>query len=71
MTGKLARQPISDSQCGYRLITRAVLPDLKLVTARFETETEMLIQAGRAAHKIASLPIRTIYEPDRVSNIHP
>jgi len=71
ITGRLARQRIPDSQCGYRLLARAVLPDLRLATARFETETEMLIQAGRAGHKIISLPIRTIYEPGRVSRIHP
>ena len=71
VTGKLARQVIPDSQCGYRLLARAVLPDLKLVTARFETETEMLIQVGRAGHKIASLPIRTIYKTGRVSRIQP
>jgi glycosyltransferase involved in cell wall biosynthesis len=71
LTGKLARQCIPDSQCGYRLIARGVLPDLKLSTARFETETEMLIQAGRAGHRIASVPIRTIYEPGRVSRIRP
>jgi glycosyltransferase involved in cell wall biosynthesis len=71
VTGKLARQRIPDSQCGFRLVRRSVLPDLKLSTARFETETEMLIQAGRAGHKIASVPIRTIYEPGRVSRIHP
>jgi glycosyltransferase involved in cell wall biosynthesis len=71
MTGKLARQRIPDSQCGYRLIARRVLPDLKLATSRFETETEMLIQAGRAGHRIVSMPIRTIYEPGRVSRIRP
>ena len=71
LTGKLARQMIPDSQCGYRLLARAVLPDLKLATARFETETEMLIQAGRAGHKIVSLPIRTIYLPNRISRIQP
>ncbi|MEI8315909.1 MAG: glycosyltransferase family 2 protein [Verrucomicrobiota bacterium] len=71
VTGKLARQVIPDSQCGYRLLARTVLPDLHLATARFETETEMLIQAGRAGHKIVSLPIRTIYLPDRVSRIRP
>jgi glycosyltransferase involved in cell wall biosynthesis len=71
VTSKLARQRIPDSQCGYRLMSRAVLPDLKLSTARFETETEMLIQAGRAGYKIVSVPIRTIYEPGRVSRIRP
>ena len=71
VTSRLARQLIPDSQCGYRLLAREVLPDLKLSTTRFETETEMLIQAGRAGHKIVSLPIRTIYKPGRMSRIRP
>ena len=71
VTGKLARQKIPDSQCGYRLVRRTVLKDLKFSTARFETETEMLIQAGRAGHRIANVPIRTIYEAGRASRIHP
>lgn len=71
ITSKLARQRIPDSQCGYRLLRRDVLKDLRFSTARFETETEMLIQAGRAGHKIASVPVRTIYEEGRVSRIHP
>ena len=71
VTGRLARQRIPDSQCGFRLLRRSVLPDLKLSTVRFETETEMLIQAGRAGHKIVGVPIRTIYEAGRTSHIHP
>ncbi len=68
---RLARQRIADSQCGYRLLRRTVLPDLKFSTSRFETETEMLIQAGRAGHQIESVPVRTIYEPGRASHIRP
>lgn len=71
VTSKLARQRIPDSQCGYRLLRRSVLKDLRLSTARFETETEMLIEAGRAGHKIISIPIRTIYETGQASHIHP
>lgn len=71
VTSKLAGQRIPDSQCGFRLLRRTVLKDLKPSTARFETETEMLIQASRAGHKIVSVPIRTIYEPGRTSRIHP
>jgi glycosyltransferase involved in cell wall biosynthesis len=71
VTSKLARQRIPDSQCGFRLLRREVLKDLKLSTARFETETEMLIQAGRAGHKIVSIPIRTVYESGRASRIRP
>jgi glycosyltransferase involved in cell wall biosynthesis len=72
MTVRLARQRIPDSQCGYRLLRRNVLKDLQFSTGHFETETEMLIQAGRAGHKIASLPIRVIYGDEaRASHIHP
>jgi len=71
VTSKLADQRIPDSQCGFRLLRRTVLKDLNLSTARFETETEMLIQAARAGHKIVSIPIRTIYEPGHTSRIHP
>ena len=71
VTGKLAGQKIADSQCGYRLLRRAVLKDFKFSTARFETETEMLIQAGRAGRKITNVRIRTIYETGRASRIRP
>ena len=70
LTSKLARQRIPDSQCGYRLIHRSVLPAVNLTSARFEADTEMLIQAGRAGHKIVSVPIRTIYE-GQTSHIQP
>lgn len=70
MASKLARQKLPDSQCGYRLVRRSVLPNLKLATSRYDTETEMLIQAGRAGHKITSVPIRTIYG-GQISRIHP
>ena len=71
VTSKLARQRIPDSQCGYRLLRRSVLEDLRLSTARFETETEMLIEAARAGHRIISIPIRTIYETGHASHVHP
>ncbi len=67
----LAGQRIPDSQCGYRLLSRHILDKLKLQSHRFETETEMLIQAGRAGEQIVSVPIQTIYQPDRQSHIAP
>lgn len=70
LTSKLARQSIPDSQCGYRLLRRNVLADLNLTSSRFDTETEMLIQASRAGHRIVSAPICTIYA-GQSSHIHP
>ncbi len=72
LTSRLARQRVHDSQCGYRLVHRRVLGDLNFSTARFETETEMLIQAGRAGHTISEVPVRTIYGQEvRASHIRP
>jgi len=67
---RLARQRISDSQCGFRLLRVEVLADLDLKTANYETESEMLLQAAAAGHRIESLPIKTIYNA-APSRIHP
>jgi glycosyltransferase involved in cell wall biosynthesis len=66
---RLAGQRLPDSQCGFRLIRAAVLADLELRTANYETESEMLLQAAWAGHAIASIPITTIYN-EAPSNIH-
>jgi len=71
LTSRLAGQPLPDSQCGYRLLRRDVLAALQPATSHFETESETLIQAGRAGHKIVSIPVRTIYEAGRRSRIRP
>jgi glycosyltransferase involved in cell wall biosynthesis len=68
----LARQEIPDSQSGYRILGRAVLEDVtrSLVTRRYDTESEILIRAGRRGYAIASIPIASIYG-DSVSHINP
>jgi glycosyltransferase involved in cell wall biosynthesis len=73
MSGKisgLCRQDIPDSQCGFRMVHRDIIPDLLGGTERFDYETEMLILASRAGCRIASVPITTVYS-DEVSSIHP
>ncbi len=60
----LVKQKIEDSQCGYRLIQRPVLEKVKLSTAHFDTESELLIKAGRLGFKIISVPIETIYREE-------
>ena len=56
------RQEVSDTQCGFRLVKRAVLENIKLLTSNFEIESEMLIRASRLGYKISSIPIETIYQ---------
>jgi len=67
---RLCGQEVPDTQCGYRMIQRALAPHLLDGTSRFDYETEMLILASRQGFRIASVPISTIYS-DEVSSIHP
>ncbi len=67
---RLCGQDVPDTQCGYRMIQRDLVPHLLAGTSRFDYETEMLIVASRAGFRIASVPISTIYS-DEVSSIHP
>lgn len=67
---RLCGQAVPDTQCGYRMLGRALVPHVLDGTSRFDYETEMLIIASRAGFQIASVPISTIYS-DEVSSIHP
>ncbi|HGE71214.1 TPA: glycosyltransferase family 2 protein [Candidatus Poribacteria bacterium] len=66
----IAHQKIEDSQSGFRLITTDVLKTVKLETAGFETESEILIKASKAGFRIISVPIKTIYGEEK-SKIKP
>lgn len=66
----LCGQEIPDTQCGFRMLHRQLIPELLGGAARFDYETEMLIIASRKGFKIASVPISTVYS-DEVSSIHP
>ncbi len=66
----LAKQKIPDTQCGFRLIKKEVLKKIDLRTRKYETESEIIIQAARLGFKIESVPIKTIYEGEK-SQINP
>jgi glycosyltransferase involved in cell wall biosynthesis len=73
MSNKISRlcgQKIPDTQCGFRMLHRQLIPDLLDGADRFEYETEMLIVASRKGLRIESVPITTVYS-DEVSSIHP
>jgi glycosyltransferase involved in cell wall biosynthesis len=73
MSNKISRlcgQPIPDTQCGFRMVHRSLIPDLLGGGERFDYETEMLILASRKGCRIESVPITTVYS-DEVSSIHP
>ncbi len=63
-------QKIPDTQCGFRMLDRQLIPELLGGGDRFDYETEMLIIASRKGYAIQSVPITTVYS-DEVSKIHP
>jgi len=73
MSGQISRlcgQPVPDSQCGFRMMRRDVIPHLFCDSNNYDYETEMLLIASREGFRIASVPVSTIYG-DEVSKIHP
>ncbi len=73
MSDRISRvcgQEIPDTQCGFRMLDRQLIPELLGGVERFDYETEMLIIASRQGYRIESIPITTVYS-DEVSNIRP
>jgi glycosyltransferase involved in cell wall biosynthesis len=66
----LTGQRIPDSQCGFRLIRGRAFRRMEFKTMRYETETEMLIEAGRGGCRIGAIEVKTIYGAER-SKIKP
>ncbi len=64
------RQPIPDTQCGFRLLCMSALRRLELKTDNFEIESEVLLEAARKGLKIRSVAITTVYD-GQYSAIHP
>lgn len=58
---RLAGQRIADSQCGFRLYTRAVIERTAPSPGRYELETEIVVRAARLGFRIAEVEIPTVY----------
>jgi glycosyltransferase involved in cell wall biosynthesis len=67
---RVCGQRIPDTQCGFRMLDRRLVPDLLGGGQRFDYDTEVLIIASRKGYRIDSVPISTVYS-DEVSKIHP
>ncbi len=67
---RVCKQAVPDSQCGFRMIHRALIPQLFVPSDTYEFETEMLFIAARAGHSIGTIPITTVYG-DETSKIRP
>jgi glycosyltransferase involved in cell wall biosynthesis len=53
----LTSTPISDSQSGFRVMTRQVLKSMWLKSGTYEIESEMLVKTARRRFRILEIPI--------------
>ncbi len=68
---RVCGQEIPDTQCGYRMLRRDLLPPLiAAASANFDFETEMLAIAAQLGHPIAAVPVSTVYGEEK-SKIRP
>jgi glycosyltransferase involved in cell wall biosynthesis len=67
---RLCGQDIPDTQCGFRMLHRDLIPELLGGGDRFDYDTEVLIIASREGYRIESVQITTVYS-DQVSKIRP
>ncbi len=56
---------VKDSQCGYRLIARRVIEEVKIEAPGYEAETEFLIKAANKGYQMRFVPIQTVYGSER------
>lgn len=70
VTRLLLGERLPDTQCGFRLLSRGfaerVLSQVR--GGRYETEMEMVVMAVRDKAGLASVPIKTVYEPGNASS---
>jgi glycosyltransferase involved in cell wall biosynthesis len=68
--GRLCGRELPDSQCGYRMAHRSLLPLLLQSSNGFAFETESLLLAIEAGFLVGFVPVRTIYRAEQ-SKIRP
>ncbi len=71
ITSWLCRARLSDTQCGYRLLSRRVVENIKIKKSNFEVDSEILFGASKLGYKITEATVSSIYAEDHSSHIHP
>jgi len=70
LVSAVARQPMPDSQSGFRLIHKEVLASIPLRANGFDIETELLLAAAKRRWKTIFVPVHTTYD-NHASHIRP
>ncbi len=61
----LSGQRIPDAQCGFRMIDIRIFDRIELVTANYQTESELVVKAARRGFRIGSVGITTRYDNEK------
>ena len=61
----LAGQPVTDSQCGFRLYGRRLLALTPITPGRYEVETEIPVRAARLGFRSVEVEVPTVYGEER------
>jgi glycosyltransferase involved in cell wall biosynthesis len=73
LMARIARQPLPDTQCGFRIYPIEPVLALGAAGARFDFETEILLRAARRGIPLLGVPVKVHYPPvaERVSHYRP
>ena len=71
ITSWLCWTNLSDTQCGYRLVSKRAVNNIKIKKDNFEVDTEILFQASKLGYRISEATVSTIYTEDHASHINP
>ena len=58
---RLAKTPVSDVQCGFRLIRSEAWRGVALKGRNYDLEAEMVVAMGRKGFRIAQVPVTAVY----------
>ena len=62
---------LPDTQTGYRAYPLDLLPNLRILTARYEAELALLVFSAWKGVDLVPVPIRVCYPENRVSSFRP
>ena len=71
VTSWFCRANISDTQCGYKLLSKRAVNNIEIKKDNFEVDTEILFQASRLGYRISEATVSTIYTNEHLRNINP
>ena len=56
---------VTDTQCGFRLVTRPFVESRRWRSSHFEIESEMILHAADRGWRVAEVPVATLYREER------